>query len=234
VSLRLAALTTGEVPVGATLVVPVGSVEQHGPHLPLDTDRMVAGELATRLCAARDELVLGPELAYGASGEHEGAAGTVSIGTAALTQVLVELGRSATRWATRVLFVNGHGGNVDALSAAVGLLRHEGRDVAWWGWSVRDGDAHAGATETSLLLALDPAHVRRDRIEVGDTRALAELLPQLRARGVLAVSPNGVLGDPTRAASENGRRTWRALSAALVTAVDAWSVDADGHLEDPR
>ena len=226
----LAALTSGEVPVGATLVVPVGSTEQHGPHLPLDTDLTVACTSAARLCDGRDELVLGPGLPYGASGEHEGAAGTVSIGTAALNAVLVELGRSATRWAARVLFVNGHGGNLDALRAAAPLLRDEGRDVAWWTWSVPGADAHAGATETSLLLALDPAQVRHDRIEVGDTRALAALLPRLRTHGVLGVSANGVLGDPTQADADAGRRAWARSSADLATAVAAWAPGRDGQL----
>jgi mycofactocin precursor peptide peptidase len=230
VSLPLAGSTSDEVPAGATLVVPVGSVEQHGPHLPLDTDRLVAGELATRLCATHDGLVLAPALPYGASGEHEGAAGTVSIGTEALTRVLVELGRSATRWAARVLFVNGHGGNLDALTAAVSLLRHEGRDVAWWSWSLPGADAHAGATETSLLLALDPGRVRHDRIEVGDTRPLAELLPLLREHGVPGVSPNGVLGDPTRADAAAGARAWTRLATDLAAAVSCWAPDADGRL----
>jgi mycofactocin precursor peptide peptidase len=230
VSPRLAALTTGEVPRGATLVVPVGSIEQHGPHLPLDTDRRVACTLAARLADVRDELVLGPGLPYGASGEHEAAAGTVSIGTEALTDVLVELGRSASRWAERVLFVNGHGGNRDALTAAGTRLRHEGRDVAWWTWSLPGADAHAGATETSLLLALDPGGVRHDRIEVGDTRPLAELLPELRQRGVLGVSPNGVLGDPTRADAAAGERAFGELTAALVAAVARWAPGVDGQL----
>lgn len=238
----LAALTTREVPSGATLVVPVGSVEQHGPHLPLDTDHAIAATLARRLCAAGDGpgvpgeavgpggLLLGPGLPYGASGEHEGAAGTVSIGTEVLTRVLVELGRSASRWAARVLFVNGHGGNLDALCAAVPLLRHEGRDAAWWSWSLPDADAHAGATETSLLLALDPDRVRSDRIEVGDTRALDVLLPRLRTDGVMAVSPNGVLGDPTRADAAAGERAWAQLTAALAAAVAAWALDDHGRV----
>jgi mycofactocin precursor peptide peptidase len=233
VSPWLAALTSGEVRPGATLVVPVGSTEQHGPHLPLDTDTRVAGTVATRLCERRDGLVLGPGLPYGASGEHEGASGTVSIGTSALTAVLVELGRSATRWAARVLFVNGHGGNCDALVAAVTLLRAESRDVAWWSWSLPGADAHAGATETSLLLALDPSSVRQDRIEVGDTRALAELLPALRVHGVVAVSPNGVLGDPTQADAESGRQAWAQLTEDVVAAVAAWAPGRDGQLVAP-
>ena len=72
---------------------------------------------------------MAPAIAYGASGEHQSFAGTISIGTEALTMLLVEYGRSAACWARRLVFVNGHGGNVAALADAVARLRAEGRDV---------------------------------------------------------------------------------------------------------
>lgn len=230
----LGVLATPDVPVGATLVVPLGSLEQHGPHLPVDTDARVASWLATALVARRDHLLLAPVLPYGASGEHEGAAGTVSIGTAALTHVLLELGRSAGRWASRLLVVNGHGGNLDAVRDAVAQLRVEGRDAAWWTPRVADGDAHAGRTETSLLLHLAPATVHRDRFAPGDRRPLADLLPQLRRNGVLAVSPSGVLGDPTTATWCEGQRLAHGLLDDLVTAVDGWRPGEDGALRAVR
>src|SRR5215213_11251631 len=93
--------------------VPLGSVEQHGHHLPLGTDTAVACAVAEAASGALDGALLAPALAYGASGEHEGFPGTISIGTEALTGLLVEFGRSACRWAGRVLVVNGHGGNLD-------------------------------------------------------------------------------------------------------------------------
>ncbi|WP_181784956.1 mycofactocin biosynthesis peptidyl-dipeptidase MftE, partial [Pseudonocardia pini] len=145
-----------------TLVVPVGSVEQHGPHLPLTTDLRVAERVAALVEDADPGLVLAPALAYGAAGEHEGFAGTVSIGHEGLKLLLVELGRSACRWAARVVFVNGHGGNVATLVEACALLRYEGRDVGWVPCAVR-GDAHAGRTETSVMLALAPDAVRGER-----------------------------------------------------------------------
>src|SRR5919205_473854 len=111
----------------AVLLVPVGALEQHGPHLPLGTDTVVAATVA-----GRAGLPVTPPIAFGASGEHEGFAGTVSIGTEILAAVLVETGRSACRWARRLVFVNGHGGNLPALVAATTLLRDEGRDVGWF------------------------------------------------------------------------------------------------------
>src|SRR3954453_24228128 len=103
------------------LVVPLGSVEQHGHHLPLGTDTAVACAVAEAASGELDDALLAPALAYGASGEHEGFPGTISIGTDALTGLLVEYGRSACRWAGRVRRVNGHGGTLDALRTAVPL-----------------------------------------------------------------------------------------------------------------
>ncbi len=105
----LAGAVWPEMPDAPLLVVPLGSVEQHGHHLPLGTDTSVACAVAGAAAGALDGALLAPALAYGASGEHEGFSGTISIGTDALTGLLVEYGRSAGRWARRVLVVNGHG-----------------------------------------------------------------------------------------------------------------------------
>ena len=212
------------------LVVPLGSVEQHGHHLPLGTDTAVACAAAGEVVPALDGALLAPALAYGASGEHEGFPGTVSIGTEALTGLLVEYGRSACRWAGRVLVVNGHGGNLDALRSAVPLLRAEGRDVAWFPCGVAGGDAHAGRTETSLMLHVEPEGVVEERAVPGVTTPIGELLPRLRAEGVRAVSPTGVLGDPSGASADEGAALLAGLVARLVAAARAWDVDATGRL----
>ena len=209
-------LTEGARPV---LLVPVGSCEQHGPHLPLDTDTTIARALAEHVAAERGDVVVGPPIGYGASGEHQGFAGTLSIGAEALTTVLVELGRSAfppdgDQPFAALVFVNGHGGNLFAVRRAVEVLVSEGRPVSSWAPAIDGGDAHAGRTETSLLLALDPAAVRPER-PVGRTDALSELLPELRAGGVAAVSPNGVLGDATGASADEGHRILAFLLADL-------------------
>jgi mycofactocin precursor peptide peptidase len=212
------------------LVVPLGSVEQHGHHLPLGTDTSVACAAAEAAVGSLDGVLLAPALAYGASGEHEGFPGTVSIGTEALTGLLVEYGRSAGRWAGRVLIVNGHGGNLDALRTAVPVLRSEGRDVAWFPCGVPGGDAHAGRTETSLMLHVEPRWVVGDRAAPGNTTPIGELLPRLRADGMRAVSPTGVLGDPTGASAEEGSALLTAMVARLVAAAGAWDVDGSGRL----
>ena len=212
------------------VVVPLGSVEQHGRHLPLATDTVVAQAVAEDVVRQLDGAVLAPALAYGASGEHEDFPGTISIGTEALSALLVEYGRSAGRWAGRLLVVNGHGGNLDALRTAVPLLRSEGRDVAWFPCAVPGGDAHAGRTETSLMLHVEPGAVREALAAAGDTTPIGELLPRLRAEGVRAVSRDGVLGDPAGSSAREGARLLEALSTGLAGAATGWDVDDAGRL----
>lgn len=203
------------------LVVPVGSTEQHGPHLPLSTDTDVARAIAVAVAAGRSDVIVAPALPYGASGEHAGFAGTLSIGQAALEHVVVELVRSATATFGRVLLLSGHGGNAAPLARAVRLLRTEGRDVRTWSPQWR-GDAHAGRTETSIQLALDPGRVRTERAEPGAVGNLAGLLPELRRAGVLAVSANGVLGDPAGASPAHGRELLEQAVGDLTTWLAGW------------
>jgi mycofactocin system creatininase family protein len=203
---------------GCTVLVPVGSLEQHGPHLPLDTDTVIAQAVCDRLVEMLGDsrVVVGPAVAYGSSGEHQHFPGTSSIGTEVLRLLVVELTRSMRTWAGRVVYVNGHGGNVVALEAAVGQLQAEGHDVAWLPCATEDVDLHAGLTETSLLLHLCPERVSLDRAECGNTSSLAELMPAMLAGGVRAVSSNGVLGDPTGATSEEGQRVLEDVCRRLV------------------
>jgi creatinine amidohydrolase len=229
-SRRLAGAVWPDIAASPLVVVPLGSVEQHGHHLPLGTDTAVASAAAAAVIPGLDGALLAPALAYGASGEHEGFPGTISLGTEALTGLLVEFGRSACRWAGRVLIVNGHGGNLDALRSAGSLLRREGRDIAWFPCGIPDGDAHAGRTETSLMLHVEPEWVRRNRAVAGETEPIATLLPRLRAGGVRAVSPTGVLGDPAGATAEEGAAMLAALTTRLLAAAAAWRVADDGRL----
>jgi mycofactocin precursor peptide peptidase len=216
------------------LLVPVGSVEQHGPHLPLATDTMIANAVtraaAERLDATGTTVLVAPSVNYGASGEHEGFPGTVSIGHEALFLLLAEFGRSAARWAGGVIFVNGHGGNTATLTKVVDLLRYEGRAVAWTSTALPDSDAHAGETETSILRFLAPWSVRVDLMAPGATEPVAELMPRLKAEGVRSVSANGVLGDPTASSVEHGRELFDRMVRNLVAELTALDVGQNGRL----
>jgi mycofactocin system creatininase family protein len=206
----------------ALLTIPVGATEQHGPHLPLSTDTDIAVALVERLGQAVPGVVVAPPVAYGASGEHQDFAGTLSAGREALELLLLELGRSASESFDRIVFVSAHGGNAEPLAHATLLLSDEGRKVLAWSppWS---GDAHAGRTETAVMLALRPELVRLEAAAAGNTAPLSALWPALRSGGVRALSANGVLGDPTGASAEEGHVLLAAATDDLVAAVRRWA-----------
>ena len=213
------------------LIVPVGSTEQHGPHLPLDTDTRIAVAVAAAAAAQLGgNFLVAPAICYGASGEHQGFAGTISLGTEVLNSVLIEYGRSACDWAHRIVFVNGHGGNTDALRSAVAALRSENRDVAWCSCSATGADAHAGHMETSVLLHLSPEAVLTQNLTAGNTEPLADLMPRLRAGGLVAVSESGVLGDPTTATAPEGQRIFSTMVADCCARIQRCSPGPDGML----
>ena len=189
------------------LLVPVGSCEQHGPHLPIGTDTLIATTVARAAADRRDDCLVAPALTITASGEHQGFPGTLSIGTDVLVSVLIELARSA-EWADGVAFVNGHGGNVGAMQrASVTFEQEQRRVMMWWPRPPEHrtdlvGDLHAGRIETSLLLALAPHLVDEHQAAAGPspTPPVADLV----RFGVQPYSSNGVLGDPTGATAEEG------------------------------
>jgi len=189
------------------------------PALPLDTDTQIAQHLCAQAALQDDRLLIAPSLSITASGEHAGFPGTLSIGTDALTQVLIEIVRSAD-WCNGVVFVNGHGGNADAVAAAARTLNSEHRNVAAWWPRIEHGDAHAGASETSIMLAINPELVNMAKAEAGSTTPISEISAQLRSGGVRAVSTNGVLGDPTTATSEHGHNLLSQLTHDLVTFIN--------------
>lgn len=219
---------------GGGLLVPVGATEQHGPHLPVDTDSVIAGAVAhavaERLVTQGVAVVVAPTLAFGASGEHAGFPGTVSIGTDALRQVLVELARSVRDWADWIVFVSAHGGNAVAVAGAVGQLRDEGHEAGWVPCATRGADAHAGRTETSLMLHLAPSRVDMTVAEVGNTLPVGQLMPMLREHGVRALSPSGVLGDPRSASAAEGHRLLGEIVDDHVRRISLFVADDRGLL----
>ena len=131
------------------IAVPVGSCEQHGPHLPLDTDTRIAIALAEGLVSSFEpgDVLIGPTLTATSSGEHAGFPGTLSIGAEIVEQMIVELVRSAD-WSAGVVLVNGHGGNARPVHAP--STNSSAKAAACW----RGGHTFATAMPT-------PANPRR-------------------------------------------------------------------------
>jgi creatinine amidohydrolase len=216
------------------VIVPLGSTEQHGPHLPFSTDsivaRAVADGVASSLSTEGRGVVVAPTISYGASGEHQEFAGTSSIGHEALQLLIIELVRSLSNWAGQILFVNGHGGNVPSLANVIPQMIGEHHLVSWVPCTLLTGDAHAGRTETSLLLHLHPDLVELGKATRGNVQPVVALLPLLRSAGVRAVSPSGVLGDPSGANPEEGARFLADMIHSARSRFDGGVVDSRGCL----
>jgi mycofactocin precursor peptide peptidase len=219
--------TWPEVPRNACVVIPVGSFEQHGPHLPLDTDTQIAAHLCTIAAHGINPVVIAPPLSITASGEHAGFPGTMSIGTEALTTVIVELVRSCD-WAIGVILVHGHGGNLAAVQRATTLLHSEQRNIASWWPRIQGADAHAGHTETSLMLAINPQLVRLEKLDIGNVQPMSELQHDLQTQGVKAVSENGILGNASTATAKHGEEILTALTndlrSFIHTTFEQWTI----------
>jgi creatinine amidohydrolase len=216
--------TAGEIKAFDRIVVlPLGSWEQHGPHLPLHTDTVIVDAVVE--AALQDAsfptntFLRAPTLPITASDEHVGFTGGLSSGTEALVACVVAIARSAS-WARGVCIVNGHGGNISALSKISSALDYEKIPAHIWSLpNYPGGDMHAGHTETSLLLHICPELVRQDLIEAGTTQITVEDMNLMKVSGVKAVSDNGVLGDPRQANAHHGCEVLALYTASLVQAL---------------
>lgn len=227
----LANLSWPDVPLKPIVLVPVGSTEQHGPHLPFDTDTVIATAVAEEVALELgNHAIVAPAIAYGSSGEHQSFRGTGSIGTEALQMMVVELVRSLSTWARSIIFVNGHGGNTAAISKAVFQMIVEQHDVAWVPCATEETDLHAGRTETSLMMCLRPGSVNVDRAVAGDARPLADIFPLLVNGGVASVSPSGVLGDPHGASAAEGDQLLEELAQDVLARIVWGQPDSRGML----
>ena len=234
---------TRQLSAGSIVLQPLGAIEQHGPHLPFDTDLVIAGEVAEAAVAefgdAYDAWLL-PPLAYTKSNEHAWSAGTVWLSASTLLAVLDDIGRSVAMLpARKLVFVNGHGGNSALLNVAnrelrlkyglMTFLAHPGFPVDQGGTAPESElgmGVHAGTDETSLML-----HLRPQRVDMtAATRNVPEwLAPNHHVRFGGRVSfgwlssdfgADGHIGDPTAASAERGKELFegavRGLGEALA------------------
>lgn len=208
----------------ALVVVPIGAIEQHGPHLPTWTDSLIVETVVRRAAADDDRYVVTPTVAFGASDHHLPFGATLSLSVETLHAVLLDLARSiAVDGGRRIAFVNGHGGNRGACrsAAAAASTRH---DVAvgyldyWSLWQPSDPPkwpGHAGRFETSLVRAIRPDLVRpvppRDPVPPPAEADGWEVYDEQLWLGI-----DGFTDDPALATAEDGAKWLDALVAALA------------------
>jgi creatinine amidohydrolase len=205
-------------------IVAVGSCEQHGPHLTLDTDSVIAQAFARRLAGdLGSRALLCPSLPYGLSEHHMGFAGTLTLRAETLLGFLSDLVESLSRWGLRrLLVVNGHGGNIDAIRLAARAARRDRRALVagvMWAQVAADEIAqrvtselygHACEVETSVAMVVAPDSLRADRI--AEPRPAAQRDPLTDPPSARVDRPtwfhewteNGALGDPRLASAELG------------------------------
>jgi creatinine amidohydrolase len=216
---------------GAVVVLPVGSIEQHGPHLPVDTDILCAYSVAVRAAESIKEfpVLVAPPLAYGLSPHHMAFPASITLSLDIFTSVVKEICRCLWVHGFRhILILNGHGGNVGALTGAVVDLCAEGIIVGsapYWElggkemMALLEGErkemGHACETETSLVL-----HLRPDSVAIKNARKDDALVgrgvPGVDAVFFAAVFPkgsSGTMGDPTLATAEKGNRLLEVAAA---------------------
>jgi creatinine amidohydrolase/Fe(II)-dependent formamide hydrolase-like protein len=221
-------------------LLPVGAIEQHGPHLPLDTDAWDADYLAQRVAAECSEpkpLAL-PLIPYGVSFHHEDFPGTIGVSNDALAKMVYDVGMSCARnGITKLIIINGHGGNQPTLQFAAQMINRDAHifttvdtgetsDVDLDRLCETESDVHAGEIETSTALATRPHLVRMDLAEREVQSFSSSYLDFSAKRSVewyartAKISNSGVLGDPTRATADKGREMWEVMVRNLVELVE--------------
>jgi creatinine amidohydrolase len=218
-------------------LVPVGSTEQHGPHAPLGTDRFAAEAVARAGATVHEEtvgtpVVVTPAVPIGVSEEHRDFPGTMWVSTDTFRAYVRETVLALTAHGLdRVVFVNGHGGNVDALREVAARLTRDGDACAvsftWFDHVDGPPMGHAGPRETALLRAVTPETVQEDRVETaseGASDRWGEWAEGVNlAHDSAAFTDNGVVGDPAapEATAETGAAMLDAAAQSLSNLLGA-------------
>jgi creatinine amidohydrolase len=240
----------------AIVMLPVASLEQHGPHLPVEVDSMlgetVAARTAAKVAARGQAVVVLPVLWTGLSEHHMSFGGTITLDNAAFAAVVEGVVRSVLRHGFRkIVLLNAHGGNENALRAITDDLTPKlGVPIVqftyWYAAAVpiakiletQGGLSHACEAETSMMLAVRPELVAVDRIPLAksnrDGQGGGGDIPSgvYRWRSVGSRSASGVLGNPEAATREKGERLFDAISTAIADKLcdkDLWDLPWDSE-----
>jgi creatinine amidohydrolase len=220
---------------------PIGAIEQHGPHLPLDTDTNSVTEIAVRAARSlgnRSALVL-PTISWGLSPYWMPFAGTITLRPETILALISDIGQSvAAHGFRRMVIINGHGGNGGIIGvAATQMADHGLRTIAMSYWSLLGSElggitpadhghiGHAGQTETSIQLYLQPDRVDRFYQSVTGWTDLSPMAADLLTAGAykpplpLVEAPVGVYGDATKARAEFGQTIIERVAERLAEVV---------------
>lgn len=208
------------------VLIPIGSLEQHGPHLPLATDTILAYEVAKKV-AEKLKAALAPAIPFGISAEHINFSGTISLSPDTFISLIRDICKSLVRHGFRkIIFINAHGGNAGILATMIQALREEFKATFILAniWElvteefqrIRESKeckmGHADEFETSLFLAVDMSKVRLNKIRMEREKSLYKLCadPFIKMNKVQIawltedLSESGVIGDPSKASKEKG------------------------------
>jgi creatinine amidohydrolase/Fe(II)-dependent formamide hydrolase-like protein len=219
-----------------TAIVVLGAQEQHGRHLPLETDSRLGAHLAQLVSDRLGGALIAPVVSVGFSPEQMRFPGTLTLREETLAAVVEDYVTSLEAHGfTRIVLLPSHGGNFAPLARMLPQLRmghSETEIVAYTGLSALgsstaaiaaevgvtadEAGAHGGEWETSLMLAVEPDRVQMDLAEAGFMGELGTVLDQIYAEGMESVAPNGILGDPAKASAGHGQMYFDRL-AELIT-----------------
>jgi creatinine amidohydrolase len=222
-----------------TAIIVLGAQEQHGAHLPLATDSLWGEHVAQMLADRLGDALVAPVVPVGVSPEHLSFAGTISLRPETLTVILEDYLTSLERHGfRRIVVLPSHGGNFAPLEAAlpglreqhpgiqivaytdlIGLIDAAAEVAAGLGVTLEEAGAHAGEWETSMVLALDPTLVHPERAEAGYLGPLSPVFDQINREGMASITPNGVLGDPAKAAPDHGQAYLQKMTDRLANHV---------------
>ena len=223
-----------------TVVIAVGSTEQHGPHLPTMTDARIGEDVAERVARKLGRALQARTIDVGLSEHHLAFAGTISLKPETLKLIIRDYTASlAHHGFTRLVFIPLHGGNFATVRQAIeearqahpgievtgftdlqGLLDLLNRNAADYGISAEAAGGHAGESETSMMMALEGRLVAGDRFAPGYLGPFGEAEWKLMfEKGMPALSANGILGDPRIASAEKGEVYLERLADFVVSKI---------------
>ncbi len=214
------------------VVFPVGSTEQHGPHAPLSTDLLLAKSVAEEgISQFKGEVIFAPPLPFGISEEHRNFSGTLWLSTQTFRNCMTDVLNSFIHngW-NKIIIVNGHGGNIDALNEVCADITRNAIKPAfattftWFNYSNDLPMGHAGEVETSMLLHLFPNMVNSNMIsqvnaDSGDTWGSLEQGAKMKY-DVDEFTRNGVIGNPSLASSDFGETLLKESGKSLAKLIE--------------